>query len=270
MLDVAIATHTPAGIGRVARQNLPKMHGVRYVVSWQSHEGAGVPESLLQRSDIDIYRFDAEGQSANRNNALRHCTGDIILIADDDVTYTARGLGALMDIFDADGDIDLVTFIGNNYPGRKFPSEPVAFSRRLPRHYHVCGIEIAFRRSAEPEAAFCTELGLNSPRLHGGEDEMFLLSAMRRGLRCKFFPVEVCRHRGESTGSKSRFSDANLRAAGCVMALTYPATAILRLPLKAWRVSAKGQSGFFRALHHLAAGMAAAPGVWRRNRASLW
>ncbi|MDE5688714.1 MAG: glycosyltransferase family 2 protein [Paramuribaculum sp.] len=270
MLDVAIATHTPAGIERVAAQNLPQMRGVRYIVSWQRHENEAIPEGLSERDDIEIHRFDGIGQSSNRNNALCHCTGDIILIADDDVVYTSEGLKALIDVFEADMDVDLVTFIGNPQPGRVFPDRPVELKRRLPRNYHVCAIEIAIRHRVAKNMAFCMELGLGSPRFHGGEDEMFLQSAIRRGLICRFYPVKVCNHPGESTGTKSRLTDANLRAAGCVIALTYPLSALLRLPMKAWRVSAKRQSGFFRALLHLAAGMIAAPGVLRRNRSILW
>ena len=83
-LDIAIVTHRPEGIARVAAMNLPVIDGVRYVVSWQSHEEAPVPESLV-RDDVEIHRFDGRGISLNRNHAYDHCRADIVLNADDDL-----------------------------------------------------------------------------------------------------------------------------------------------------------------------------------------
>lgn len=50
-LDVAISTYQPQGLQRVADMNLPQVEGVRYVVSWQQHGGARIPEQLL-RNDV--------------------------------------------------------------------------------------------------------------------------------------------------------------------------------------------------------------------------
>ena len=68
-VDIAIITYKPEGIERLSKMQLPQMEGVRYVVSWQAHELASVPEELL-RDDIVVYRFDKNGQSYNRNNAI--------------------------------------------------------------------------------------------------------------------------------------------------------------------------------------------------------
>lgn len=45
-LDVLICTYTPDGIRRVAGMNLPALEGVTYIVSWQEHADAPVPDSL--------------------------------------------------------------------------------------------------------------------------------------------------------------------------------------------------------------------------------
>ena len=56
-LDLAMITHGPQGIERVATVLLPPQPGVRYVVSWQRHENAPIPTALL-RPDVEIHRFD--------------------------------------------------------------------------------------------------------------------------------------------------------------------------------------------------------------------
>lgn len=268
-LDLALVTYHPEGIARLAAMNLPRVSGVRYVVSWQAHANAPVPDSL-NRPDVEIHRFDTPGQSLNRNNAIEHCSADIILHADDDVTYTPQGLQAVIHSFETNPEVDVATFRSEQTVNKPYPEASVKLGTKLPRNYSVGTIEIAFRRSTAGHLRCCPEFGLNSPQLHGSEDEMFLMSAIRRGLHCRFFPVTICSHLHESTGTKSAFTNKNLQAAGCLIALTRPWTACLRIPLKAWRVSRKGQASFMRALYRISRGALMAPGVLNRNHSYLW
>lgn len=270
-LDLALITHKADGIERVARQSLPAVPGVRYVISWQNHGNAPVPESLASRPDVEIHRFDGHRQSDNRNNAIEHCKADIILHADDDVTYLPQSFESIINIFEANPDVDVATFRSIIYGStRDFPKERTALKAKLPKNYYATTIEIAFRRATAGHLRFCPELGLNSPRFHGGEDEMFLMSAIKRGLRCSFFPITICEHPLPSTGSKSHFTNCNLQAAGAIIGLVTPLTAFLRVPLKAFRVARARQAGFLRALFCISRGAFAAPGLLRRNHNTLW
>lgn len=269
-LDLALITHGPGGILRVAAQELPRLEDVRYVVSWQDHRNAPVPPELAARDDVDIHRLDLAGQSLNRNNAIDHCRADIILHADDDIIYTAAGLRSVIDAFAANPEVDVATFRSIHESGCRYPAESVRLRRRLPRNYSVATFEIAFRRSTAGSLRCHPELGLGSPRLHGGEDEAFLMAAIRRGLNCRFFTTTICTHDHPSTGTRSDPTDANLRASGCVVRLYYPLSFIWRIPLKAVRLSRSGRAGFGRALRCLCAGALAEPGVRRRGRSYLW
>lgn len=268
-LDLAIATYKPEGIARVAAMLLPPMEGVRYVVSWQAHENAPVPPVLL-RPDVAIHRFDGKGLSNNRNNALGHCTAQIILFADDDVSFSADAFENIIHTFENNPAVDVATFqVELDYP-KTYPDKTIRLDKKLPKDYSVCSIEIALRRSTSGDLRCCPELGVSSPRLNSGEDEIFLLTAIRRGLNCCFFPITICSHHHPSTGSQTKMSNNNLRGQGCASTLMYPKTAVLRIPLKAWRVWRKGQASLPRALWYLTAGALAAPGVYRRNRKYLW
>ena len=77
-------------------------------------------------------------------------------------------------------------------------------------------------------------------------------------------------YRQISVGSKNRLTDGNLLASGCVIALTYPFSAILRVPLKAWRIFRQGQASLPRAIWQISRGAIAAPSLLRRNRDTLW
>ncbi len=268
-LDLAIATHRPEGILRVARMLLPPIDGINYIISWQAHENAPVPPELESRSDLKIFRYGQNGLSNNRNNAISHCTGDIIVFSDDDVLLYPDGLRKLRICFEENPQADLITFRSirkNNV----FPTSSCILNNGFPKNYSVASFEIGFRRCTAGDLRCCPELGLGSPRFHGGEDEMFVQSAIHRGLDCRYFPITVCAHPQESTGSKKNMTPSNLRAFGCVIALTYPRTSVLRIPIKAWRLWRNGQASFFKSLFYLSSGLIATPGILKRNHDTLW
>lgn len=268
-LDLALVTHRPEGIARVAAMQLPRVDGVRYIVSWQAHDNAPIPAGLL-RPDVEVHRFDGTGISTNRNNVLDHCKADIILFADDDIIYFPDTFDKIKKVFEQHPEVDVATFRSRYHAHRTYPAESVKLHAKLPKNYFAASLEIALRRSTAGFLRCHPELGLGSPRLHGGEDEMFLMSAIRRGLECRFFPVTICEHPNPSTGTKALLTNENLQAAGCLIALTRPRTAILRLPLKAWRVSRARQASLPRAIYRLCRGAAMAPGVLRRGHQYLW
>lgn len=268
-LDLAIVTHRPEGISRVAAMQLPAMEGVRYVVSWQSHEGAPVPPELM-RDDVEVHRFNGTGIAANRNNALAHCRADIVLFADDDITVNPEGLTGVRRVYEENPDVDVATFRSGYGDMSRFPATEADLTQGFPKGYSVSSIEMSLRRATAGSLRCCPELGIGSGRFLGGEDEAFLLTAIRRGLNCRFFPVTVCSHPDESTGTKNDLSDGNIRAAGVVIALAYPLTAFLRVPLKAWRLARSRRAPLWRALRLTAAGAFAAPALRRRNRDFLW
>lgn len=266
-IDIALITYRPEGIKRVAGSNLPILPGVRYIVSWQAHENAPIPTGLV-RQDILIYRYDGKGLSNNRNNAIAHCTADVIVFADDDIELFPDGIRELQETYSTHPEIDFISFraiLGD----KKHPDKPVKLGLPLPTGYYIASVEISFRRSAA--LLCCPELGLNSTYMHGGEDEILLVSALKRGLNCWFFPITASRHDHPSTGTRTNLSPSNLRASGCVIALTYPWwETMLRLPLKAWRSYKANQSSLLRALTYLTHGAILSRPLLRRNRDSLW
>ncbi len=268
-LDLALATYRPEGIARVAAMDLPVVKGVRYVVSWQEHGDHPVP-SQLERDDIKIIRFDLKGQSLNRNNAIDNCTADIILNSDDDLIYDADGLRAVISTFESNPDLDVATFEARMHGAPLYPAATCRLKEPLPKGFWVATFHIAFRRSSTGDLRFHPELGLGSRLMHGSEDELFLLSAIRRKLDCRFFPVTICAHPHESTGTKSKLTPSNLRAMGCYMAIATPSTLPLRLPLKAFRLWRSGRCGLICAARHLIDGARLAPQILKGDRRYLW
>jgi len=254
----------------VARMLLPPAEGIRYVVSWQNHENTEIPETLASRRDVQIFRFDGKSLSTNRNNSLDHCHADLIIITDDDVELLSDGIAELSRLMQEHPEVDLATFRSDHGDTARFPSKSFELTTHYPKGYYPSSIEIALRGRASKKIRCCPEFGLNSPRLHGGEDEMLVFGAVKRGLRCRYFPVTVCRHPHESTGTARKPSSGSIQAAGAVIALEYPGSFWLRLPLKAWRLKKNGYSSFFKALRFLISGAIYGRRILPQNRDTLW
>lgn len=254
-LDVLIATHKPEGIDRVAAMNLPSVAGVRYIVSWQDHRDKPVPTQLSLRNDVKIHRFDMKrGVSANRNNAFLHSTADIMLVADDDVIYTPDGLKAVIRSFEENPDVDYASFMYDGPNPKTYPNHECDLSV-TPRFFTQSAIEIAVRRqSPAGELRFNELFGPGATPFTAAEDAVFFLSAQRRGIRMRFFPIVIARHPDVSTGFRPINDVGNLLAEGAVIALMYPRSALLRIPLKAWRLMRRRRSTFFKALYHITRG----------------
>lgn len=268
-LDLALITYGPDGMSRVEAMNLPRLDGVRYVISWQCSGGAGIPESLV-RPDVTVSRIESRGAAVNRNNAILACTADIILFSDDDLIYSPAQLLKVIETFEANPDVDLATFEATHPSGPVYPAESCRLGDPLPRGYWVSAYQIAYRRRSVGDLLCHPEFGAGAPKFTGADDELFLLSAIRRGLNCRFFPVNICTHPDLSTGTTTTLSPGNLRAAGCYITLAYPRSFMLRVPLKAWRVSRAGQCSLPRALRYMFAGVLQTPRVLKSDRRYLW
>lgn len=268
-LDLALITCGKDGMKHIEAMQLPTIDNVRYVISWQNHDDAAVPDSLI-RPDITVTLTQSRGAAANRNNAIDHCTADIILFSDDDLKYTARQIESVIATFEQHPEVDLATFEATHPCGPQYPKSIRRLGDPLPHGYWISAYQIAYRRKAIGDLRCHPDFGAGSPRFTGADDELFLLSAIRRGYNCTFFPINICTHPELSTGTTKRLSPGNLRAIGCYIAIAYPWTACLRIPLKAFRTTRSRQTNPVNALRFMIAGALSAPKILHGDRRYLW
>ena len=197
---------------------LPPAHNVRWLVAWQP-DGCDVPlPAALQRDDITVVTQEGRGLSRNRNLALRHATGDVCVVADDDCRYTAEALQDVLQLFACHTTLDMAllrSLTHEGQPMKDYPTEPFDYAHR-PRGYYVQSTDIAFRRSSISHS-FDERFGIGAP-LPGGEDELFVHSAWQQGLRVEYHPLTLCRTAAVTTGARIDTDPALLRAKGAVLA----------------------------------------------------
>lgn len=253
-LSVLIATYRPEGILRVNDMHLPQVQEVEYVVSWQEHMEAPIPPALTARSDIRILRFGTTGVSNNRNNAIAHARGDIMLMADDDLIYTPGQLQSVIDTFARHPAVDYASFMYDCPRKKRYPSRETDISTPPHGFYQSC-IEVAFRRSpATEQLRFASSFGPGAPYFTCGEDEMLYLRARRMHLECRFFPIEITTHPQPSTGQRAIADPGILRTNGALIALNHPSTFWLRIPVSAWRLQRSRRATLLSATRHMLAG----------------
>lgn len=252
-LDVIIPTHQPEGIHRVAKMQLPRFEGVNYIVSWQNHQNAEIPKALL-REDIRIYRFDKSGLSRNRNNAISHSKADLIYLSDDDLIMESDIFSKIIRRFEEYPDTQVATFMIRESFSKIYPKEVTELGFYLPKNYSVGSPQIAFRRELYPDLKFNELFGLKSGIFECGEDEIFHLSARKRGLKCRFFPDIIANHPHESTGIRKIKDPKIVYGFGALITKNYPNSFFLRIPLKSYRMHKKGQYPLIKALRDLTIG----------------
>lgn len=256
-LQVLISTMGRDGIERVAAMRLPRIDNVSYLVAWQCAEG-GLPDTLA-RGDVEVSLNPGIGLSQNRNHALDRATGEILLIGDDDLEYRPQALTKIVSLFKDNPQLDVATFRYDGKDDKTYPETETPLGHKLPRGYYVSSIEIAMRRATAGTLRFNENMGLGA-WAGSGEESLWLLSARRAGLMCRFIPLTICTHLGPSTGNRTA-TPASLRGNGMYMAKEYPWTVLPRVVLKAYRLARAGRADFFPAAFHQLAGVAASVGI---------
>ena len=241
-LEILICTIND-GIGGVEKMLLARQEGLRYVVSWQQTDGVAreVPKALC-RDDVRVVTMAVGGVSLNRNNAMAHATGDVCVIADDDMTLCADGLRAVVEKFEQDPSLDIATFkYASDCSQKSYPDYEFDL-RRFPSGYYVASIEIAFRRaSVVGKVLFDDHFGIGAPVLAAGEESVFLHDVLSLGMKGRFFPITIACHNHPTTAERHGVKMEVVMSNGAYL---YVAKRhdwmLLRAVLMAWRVSRKG------------------------------
>lgn len=253
-LEIMVATYGPDGPRKVAGMLLPPMEGISYLVSWQSPGDALIPKELDDREDVRVVTLDGVGLSRNRNNCLENAMGDLLMVCDDDLILYPDGLRKVIEVFEENHGLEYGSFRYDSDSPKVYPSRETSL-RKLPKGFFQSSVEIVLRRNSRAgKLRFPENFGLKAPEFGVGEEELLLLRARRQGLDCRFFPITTCRHPGHTTGVASEMPDAVLRGFGACAATEYPVSCLVRIPLKAWRLSRIGSAKFFRALRLMSHG----------------
>lgn len=252
-IEVLLCTTAPR-LHTVAQVLLPPRPGVRYLVSCQqlddaawaairpapgvyTIEGGSSIRSL--RPDVAFLTLPGRGLSRNRNHALAHATGDLLLLADDDEQLLPDTLDAMPADFAASPQCGILLYEAEG-SGKRYPAD------------YVSSWEVALRHEVARSVRFDERFGLGSAELACGEEELFVWEARRRGYGVGRMPRVVCRVEGETTGRRFLRDPRVQRSKGALLAVMHgPWRALLLCLREAASYSVRYGANPFPLLRHM-------------------
>lgn len=192
-LSILICT-IDEGILQVPDVLMPPRHDISYVVSMQYTEEKKkelVPTALKEREDVTLAFLEGKGVSRNRNCAIEHATGDVLLVADDDNRYTEELVANIFEAYEQHPDADVIHFQALNMEGKPLHPYPAPY---------VCSVEITFHRKVK--VRFDERFGLGSPKLCAGEEDVWIKDVERAGYQIRYVAKPIVMTPADTTGTQ--------------------------------------------------------------------
>ena len=241
------------GITKVPAVLLPREEDVQYVVCWQRTEKGRLPdggpsgsipgtlreeekamELLSEREDVTFTTMDGAGLCRSRNRAIQTALSlmtdaledAILILADDDERFEAGAFELVRDVYRARPRLDVALLRmlneADGLPFKRYPEDIIDYKNR-PRYYYPSSLEMTMRsRVVLSGLCFDERFGLGSAKLSGGEEDVFLGEAVKKGLCVKVFPVNLCRTNAATTGRRNVLDVKALRSKGAVYGRLLP------------------------------------------------
>ena len=259
-LDILVCSINK-GIVRVPALLLPKNESIRYIISYQYTDERFlelIPNELRDRSDVMLNVYKGQGLSANRNLAMDKAQADLVIFADDDARFTEESVAMAIRKFEEHNDIDVAFFKASTYTGRplkEYPTEERIVTS-IPSDYSISTLEMVVKRSkVQSVVRFDERFGLGTKFLTCGEEDVWLIDALRLNLKMRYFP-EVLVQTSTLLKKSLVFVDAGVqRSRGAMMYYLYGNRAWLRTFQIAITSASKGLCHFWPMFKHMSEGI---------------
>jgi len=207
---------------------IDEQENVFYIITHQiinllDEQTKEVISQIKQRKDV-IYMplLDVKGLAKNRNNSLAYVDNGIALISDDDVIFCNNFFQEIKRGFMINPEIDVITFKTLNLSGqdyRKYPNHMIEHNQRSITG--IGSIEIAFRVNMvkKNNIKFDEHFGPGATEYPIGEDYIFMVDVLKKGLKAIFLPIAIVKHPDISTGL--RFDQELIFGRGAVFARVF-------------------------------------------------
>ncbi len=195
-IDVLICS-IDKGIVRILDVLEAPLDNVRYIVSYQYTDERYldlIPAKLTSRPDVELYKYKGSGLSSNRNLALEKATADLVIYSEDDSHIEPSSFDVIIKTFESHPEVDVAFFQATTYLGKplkNYPAEEFELTE-VPEDYSVSVIEMVARREkVQGILRFDERFGLGTKFLTCGEEEIWMLDALKMGLKMRYFPIKI-------------------------------------------------------------------------------
>lgn len=208
-------------------------------------------------NNLDWINSYERGLSRSRNMAIDNATGEICILADDDLIYVEHLEKLVLDAFDRNPDADIITFqvegIDKKFKQYYSKERSLNFLTSL----KVASVEVAFRLNSikNNSIQFKEEFGAGS-KYRMGEENIFIYDCLKKGLKIKYIPLKIADlYVGDSTWfngyNEKYFSD--LGAVYSAMSKRYSYILILQFAIRKYSLY-KNQVSLLNAIKNMLSG----------------
>ena len=180
---------------------------------------------------VKMLSFCERGLSKSRNRALENADGDICVIADEDILFEDGCKEKILEAHQKYPGYDIIAFIAKrNAPGRqkRYYDKPTKMG--YIRSMKILSCEISVKRKAivENGIRFNESFGTGSGKYLMGEENIFLYSCLKKGLKILFLPITFC---SVSEAQSSWFFGWNEKLFYDKGAISYEMSPLFSIPL---------------------------------------
>jgi glycosyltransferase involved in cell wall biosynthesis len=164
-------------------------------------DGCSIPD--FSRDDVIVEKLSSIGLSRSRNTAISKCSTDLLLLADDDLTFNLPGIEAMRSEFESNPEISIATGCLTEPSGKylkPYPPSPLTLS--LKNSGFIGSPEVMIRMDflRSTRITFDERFGVGSDH-PSGEEYIFITDAMKLGADVRFIGHTIAAHPPMSTGS---------------------------------------------------------------------
>lgn len=188
-------------IFKVLDELVPQIKSSEIIISHQITSSMK-PLTNLPGNIKYFYMFE-KGLSKNRNNALKHATGDICFICDDDLRFVKNFEKKILNLYENNLNADVISFrtilpngdLRKNYSSIKFKHNYYSILK-------ITSHEISFKRKSliKSDILFNETFGLGSLKYPAGEENLFMFDCLKNKLNVIYEPVSIDIHPEYSSG----------------------------------------------------------------------
>lgn len=155
-------------------------------------ENFDTPKLKKIKNNIFYYQIKDRGLSKSRNMAIESSSGDICIIADNDVLYLNDYSETINDAYQKYPDADIIAFQVDRINGREKKFSNTDKKIKYLSSLKISSVEITFKRNSilKKELRFNEDLGAGSNYLMGEENE-FLIQALNKGLKVYYVAKKI-------------------------------------------------------------------------------
>jgi len=189
-IEVLISTMDRNNIDFVKSMNLT----TNAIVVNQNESINNEEDFELNGNQVKLFNRTEKGLSKSRNLAIKNSTADICVIADDDMVYEEDYKEKIEKTYEKYPEADIIAFqvnrIGNEERDKTFRESPSW--ENFITIMKISSVEITFKRKkiVKNNLSFNENMGAGAEVLDG-EENVFLNSAMKKGLKVLYVPVNI-------------------------------------------------------------------------------